>query len=350
MKKDGKSASKAGFTIVELLTVMAVIGVLIGLLVPALNLVRDYAKEIQQKGQFHSIGVGLEMFKTEFGFYPPSDDNVDPAHIKKVVGVDEVTAYGGAQKLAEAMVGWDLLGFHPRSDFRSDGTFSHDDGSGTGTMVPRAPAYHPDVPYTPTNTLFEETALENVQARKGPFIELENANAYTMEDVYGNQIAFGTDALGGALPSPFWPLNFVLCDEFAKKRELGKKTGMPILYFRAHTNRIEQNSDATDNDFSDNNGVGDSDVNGYYYDEDIFEYGDNDLMVRLGAATQPAEVHPVDISPSVGIPSQAFDNMILNPQVTTIARPFRAGSYILISAGKDGLYGNADDIYNFDKE
>ncbi|MCK4960414.1 MAG: prepilin-type N-terminal cleavage/methylation domain-containing protein, partial [Planctomycetes bacterium] len=34
MKKDGKSASKAGFTIVELLTVMAVIGVLIGLLVP----------------------------------------------------------------------------------------------------------------------------------------------------------------------------------------------------------------------------------------------------------------------------------------------------------------------------
>jgi len=42
--------------------------------------------------------------------------------------------------------------------------------------------------------------------------------------------------------------------------------------------------------------------------------------------------------------------MILNPQVTAINRPYRAGSYILISAGKDGLYGSPDDIFNFDKK
>lgn len=341
MRKDETSTVKAGFTIVELLTVMAVIGVLIGLLVPALNLVRDFAKEIQQKAQFHSLGAGLELFKTEFGFYPPSNDNVDPAHPKLVGLTAETVPYGGAQKLAEAMVGWDLLGFHPRADFRPDGTFSHDNGS--GTMVDRAPAYDPVQGYNGGgNPLFAETALENVEARQGPFIELENANAYTMEDVYGNIVgSFRAD-------------NFVLCDEYAMKRELGKKTGMPILYFRAHTNRIGQNSDRDDTDATDNNGVGDSDGNSFFYDDDIFEYGDNDNLVQLGSAATPAEVHPIDISPAVGIPAgnspQAFDNVIVNPQVTTIARPFRAGSYILMSAGKDGLYGNADDIYNFDKE
>ncbi|MBN1124688.1 MAG: prepilin-type N-terminal cleavage/methylation domain-containing protein, partial [Sedimentisphaerales bacterium] len=37
------NARKKGFTIVELLTVMGVIAILIGLLVPALNQVKDYA-------------------------------------------------------------------------------------------------------------------------------------------------------------------------------------------------------------------------------------------------------------------------------------------------------------------
>jgi len=32
----------------------------------------------------------------------------------------------------------------------------------------------------------------------------------------------------------------------------------------------------------------------------------------------------------------------------TVVRPFRADTYILISAGKDGLYGTKDDICNFE--
>jgi len=49
---------KKGFTIVELLTVMAVIAVLIGLLIPALALVNKKAKTVQQRAQFHAIDVG----------------------------------------------------------------------------------------------------------------------------------------------------------------------------------------------------------------------------------------------------------------------------------------------------
>jgi hypothetical protein len=42
-----------------------------------------------------------------------------------------------------------------------------------------------------------------------------------------------------------------------------------------------------------------------------------------------------------------LEKMILNQQATAGKMPYRADSYILISAGRDGLYGTADDIVNF---
>ena len=75
------------------------------MLVPALALVKDYSKRIQQKAQFHGIDVGLQLYKTEYGAFPESKDNgVAPANL-----IDPST-YCGANKLAEAMIGWDFLG------------------------------------------------------------------------------------------------------------------------------------------------------------------------------------------------------------------------------------------------
>ena len=44
--------------------------------------------------------------------------------------------------------------------------------------------------------------------------------------------------------------------------------------------------------------------------------------------------------------------MIINKHIdiTDVPVPYKAQSFILMSAGKDGIYGNADDIFNFDKE
>ena len=119
---------RQGFTIVELLTVMGVIAILIGLLVPALNQVKDYAKQIQQGAQFHSIEVALDLYKAEFGEYPASSDNLDeynPANnaVVRINGnpITDTNYYCGANKLAEALVGLDFLGFHPKSQFWSTG-------------------------------------------------------------------------------------------------------------------------------------------------------------------------------------------------------------------------------------
>lgn len=307
---------RSGFTIVELLTVMAVIAILIGLLTPALHLVKESAKKIQQKAQFHAIGVGVELFKSEFGMYPPSSDNLDLYDGTTTHPIDP-TPYGGAHKLAEALVGWDLLGFHPKADFRSDGMNDYDNDLAD------------DIVYDPVNGiagsagLYTETAEENIQARVGPLVELENANAYRMTDVYGNNTGgfeVGTPAGG----------NFVLCDVFSKKRVSGRKTGMPVLYYRTRAQYTLQ-------DYTDASVIAD----------DIYYYPDNQNLLELGSAEDAAVDHPLADGTDDW---EDFEDVILNKQVIDIKRPYRAGSYILISAGPDGLYGNADDICNFTRE
>ena len=323
-----KKVTKRGFTIVELLTVMAVIAVLIGLLIPALSLVKDNAKKIQQKAQFHSIDVGVELYKSEFGSYPQSYDNndgIDPDN------TDDTGEYCGANKLAEAMVGLDLLGFHPNADFRSDGLNSVVDNTGA-TLVDI------DIYDTTGATATWQTAQENIDARKGPYVDLENANAFRMDEVYATLPApftanFSPTSGGG----PYYPL--VMCDVYAKKRAGtgGKKTGTPILYFRANSNFSVQEQDV------DNNTSGSS------IDDDIYRLDDNWQLIQLGLPDDGTQFS-LEQAVATGDPYQEFDKMIVNDQVQSIRRPYRADTYILISAGKDGDFGTADDIFNFEKE
>lgn len=316
---------KRGFTIVELLTVMGVIAVLIGLMVPALALVKDYSKRIQQRAQFHGIDMGLEMYKTEFGAYPDSSDN-------NYTGKEAVT-YCGANKLAEALVGLDLIGFHPNADFRSDGKNTVVDNFG-------APLVDHDVYDTTGLVATWQTGQQNIEARKGPFADLEKVNAYRIDEVYSPTAGYGSFAANFTPPGAaqaMYPL--VLCDVYAQKRSGtgAKKTGTPILYFRADSSKKFQ--DSTD----DSNGSGNTD------DDDIYNYRDNMDLLAIGT---PNGGDPFALVSAVvtGDPFQEFDNMIRNENITTVRRPYRADSYILISAGKDGSFGTADDVFNFDKE
>ncbi len=45
-----------------------------------------------------------------------------------------------------------------------------------------------------------------------------------------------------------------------------------------------------------------------------------------------------------------FYEITRNDEITTASRPYRSGSFILIFAGKDGLYGTDDDMCNFTKQ
>jgi hypothetical protein len=193
--------------------------------------------------------------------------------------------YCGAMKLCEAMMGRDLHGFHPSSKFRVGG-FGE-----SGAFL-----YNP-------NTL---------EDRKGPYVPDTSSYPYRLKDLYGDV-------------GPFDGNEYVLWDIFRRNTNIdaNKKIGMPILYYKADTSK-------TAHDINDPNNP-----------ENIYDYRDNHALLALGVPGKPGQKHPLYEDPKI------FYEMTRNVRVTGPSVPNRADTYILLSAGPDGLYGTKDDIPNF---
>jgi prepilin-type N-terminal cleavage/methylation domain-containing protein len=286
--KDKKSA----FTLLELLAVLGIIAILIALLIPVLTTVRKMAKEAQEKAQITTLELAIAAFKNDYGDYPPSLGYASDG--------SKDLRYCGAQTLAEALVGWDLMGFHPKSAWRADG-----EGKNR-----RNETYDPDKGRDDNSDGVPDTLKE----RKGPYLELASANAFRLNQLF-------TDT------SSFKPYDFVICDVFGVKSvTIGSKTvkaGTPILYYKANTSSKTIADDVEDNRIYNR-------MDNYYF---IVELAKNVYPLANSKDTHPN-----------------FYDYIADTKAstTTVKWPSRPDSYILISAGADGLYGTKDDICNFD--
>jgi general secretion pathway protein G len=62
-----------GFTMIELLTVIAIIAILAGMLLPALNRARQQAWETTARTMISSLEAALANYMTDYGDYPQDD-------------------------------------------------------------------------------------------------------------------------------------------------------------------------------------------------------------------------------------------------------------------------------------
>lgn len=320
MKKQRQKPT--GFSLIELLVVVAIISMLVGLLTVGLHKTKVLSTGLRQKSVFHSMEIGLELFSKDFGDYPDSKVLPNPTAANQVCG---------AQHLVEALVGRDEAGLEPRTGWYAPNDAAY---SPEGAKINNADYY-----------FYDSTSEVSRNRRKGPYVELKYVDVFTIYELWqgNNGSSRIYDSQGAASPARRAP---VFTDTFKRSTVSlpnGEtvRVGMPILYFKADRSATQPFR----LDAAGRNTVTDpttADMQKWTY-----SFVDNAAVTDLPRLDNPSDDAEHYKGPSK---VQVFYELITQRSEPDrpFYKPFNANKYLLISAGWDGRYGTEDDITNFE--
>lgn len=343
-----------GFTLVELLVVVAIIALLIAALLPAFGKVRTQAKVVQTQGMFKALETGIQSYQAEQalgGSLPPSSgDNAADKKLRwEIADPKQETAepikIAGAQLLVHALVGSDGLGTPGFRDLNRDGLGWWNDTHRTGCDSGGASA-------APSGAYGLDKATGQ------PCATRYGAPGYVDEKMRDRLETIDDLKKEGKI------LNVADVDTDAK---LGKKEPMfmdpfdlPILYYRANKAGVSiVSSEATPGVFwQEDNAIITGSVKGLVEATGL-DFGAGKVTNFEGYheikdATQPTLTAGTPAAVVTLIrESSTFDHtfarFILDQKVTVKPTAVNADSYLLISAGPDSRYGTEDDITNWSR-
>ena len=355
---EGRRTRTRAFSLVELLTVMFIIAALIAILVPSLNAARNSAKKTATKAALNALKGSLENFRNDnqrqfarTNGYPPShahpvimDESRDPV-FDPVKGefpfIETKPVVTGAHWLPAMLMGPDQLGYIDGKKVTTKDSLRYEpwkwytaDPLGTGTRLERVGFYA------------DPGGLKTVRTEELPGRE--------------NPTLFA-DPETGAGPWEVVKDLPVIVDSW----------GQPLLYYAANANGQPANMLADKRD-PDNKYTGEDQEAGppFYFHEDNHAFTGHDTengwdidgphpIAEAGESMTADEL--IDSSNPKAIASFAryiMDRTLLRslketkpggeePSEKTQLRPVNADSYLLISAGVDGVFGTPDDVTNF---
>lgn len=315
---------RSAFTLIELLTVMAIIVLLIGLLTPALSGARNRAKRTAIRADINAMQAGLESFVGDEGEYPASNAVLWADDFENTAGllVAQMAAWEvgtlaeplqGAHFLVDALVGRDFLGYDPRAPQVGPGG-----GSGTYDR------------WDPTND------------RREPYLPPDGVGVTSVNEP--------PEDAEGVIPTPAVTQPVPDSSSGLVARVFRDKFGWPILYYRASPT-ANQNTPII------------QEVAGAAFGNGVYDGADNAVFTSYVSPPPPHRIADADqglLRPYT--PAQALENNFAefirslrattyenaNPLNIEIPRPVKSDRFIILSAGKDGIYGNLDDVANFE--
>jgi len=307
-----------GFSLVELLTVVGIIALLIGILIPALNSARVSARKASSGQTIKAAAAGLEMFHKDFNAYPDSRRRLDPL-IRLPVSENDNQPLNGAHWLARALAGHDLAGIDVGGEFLNDRVGGGLDWSNAQARAP----------------------YEDARSRRPRYMD--------KTELFKRDVEIGTGGPGTG--------RYVLIDAFE----------FPVLYYRANARARSFAGPVTGvdgpyvYDQRDNGDITGADGGGI---DQWWNLAGKPRRHGLGIAACRSGGSPdcemkADDCTTASPPHQGFtfagyihDEHVRQGQGPgsvqfSQLRPVNPETYLLISPGADGLYGTLDDVKNF---